>query len=934
MIFQGVHMKVMLLCMLMCVAGALSADNIQPGDDVSEFFFSEIEGRKAGPNAFLRDHALQQAWPAHVDNAFRAEAARKARGAFDQVRYRGKSRGQSGVWRLVGPMTESTEGSYGNSTGRVTDLAIGPSCNDDQCRMFVGTAGGGLWRTDRALHPDNPGWRHLGNGLEVNTIGAVTLDPNDASGNTLYVGTGETNFNYSSGAGLGLYKSTDGGDRFIRIPTMITDPVVSPDPIDFAVTRGISQVVVVPGSPETLYIATTTALIGMTAVRGGQSTITGGAQGRVGLYRTTDGGASWTLLFDVPINEYSSPDTPDGIYEQISGVKDVQLDPQDAETIYISVADDGLYRSSPALEGGDASFHKLFQLDAPDRTASYAAFDMTVKDGKTRIYLYNGIGNDFAAKQGLFRLDDARVAHDDLFAAGANTNAWMDMTYPLVNPEDHQDAIICGAQCVYDLVVATPDGQPDTVYLGGQLNASLRAPVVASTNGGESFQSHRVDLQTPLNAPHVDVRSIVFNPENSDMAFVGSDGGVVRNNGRFGDGRYHCEETYGASPGTPFFEICQAGMQRIPEEWVFMNRGLAAMQLYNISADPRQPLKRIMAGTQDNSTQWHDGTESAKNWSKVFGLGDGTSANGFHRDNPDILFASFQSFFFFTNFTGAREDIDSWYFTAMPFFFSGELLDPVGPSGRQFITFDPTDADTQYTGFEHVWRTRNNGGALADLQAKNCNYRGQWSFDCGDWQPLGEFLTRDAYGPDRAGGVITAAERSSGDTGTLWAATTLGRVFVTKNVDDDHEAVDFKRLDSAETPPRFISGIAVDNENPDRAFISYSGFNAVTPDQPGHVFQVDYDGEGATFTSMDHNLQDLPINHIVRDDLTGDLYAATDYGVLVLRDGTTRWEQAGEGLPVVLTPHLEIHPEHRLLFAATHGLGGWYLNLPKLKRGK
>ena len=109
-------MKVILLFALMCVTGALSADGIQPGDEAGEFFFSEIEGRKAGPNAFLRDHALQQAWPAQVDNAFRAEAARKARGAFDQVRYRGKSRGQTGVWRMVGPMTESTEGSYDNYT--------------------------------------------------------------------------------------------------------------------------------------------------------------------------------------------------------------------------------------------------------------------------------------------------------------------------------------------------------------------------------------------------------------------------------------------------------------------------------------------------------------------------------------------------------------------------------------------------------------------------------------------------------------------------------------------------------------------------------------------------------------------------------------------------------------------------------------------------
>jgi hypothetical protein len=338
-----------------------------------------------------------------------------------------------------------------------------------------------------------------------------------------------------------------------------------------------------------------------------------------------------------------------------------------------------------------------------------------------------------------------------------------------------------------------------------------------------------------------------------------------------------------------------------------------------------------MAGAQDNSTQWNEDTESTLDWTMLFNVGDGTSANGFHPTDPNILFASFQSNWFFTHFNGGIGGADSWVITSWPIQDSGEATDPVGPSGRQFLTFDPLVPDTQYTGYEHVWRTRNNGGDRTFLEANCTNGGDTYGPGCGDWEPLGDFLTRDAFGNNRLGGVIVAAERSTADAGTLWAATSLGRVFITQNVDAPADAVSFDRVDSINTPPRFISGIAVDHKNPRRAFVSYSGFNAVTPDTPGHVFEVVYDGAEAVFTSIDYNLGDMPINHLVRDDVTGDLYAATDFGVLVLPHRTKTWGLAGQELPTVLTPHLEIHPQKRILFAATHGMGAWYLKLRSVK---
>jgi hypothetical protein len=383
-------------------------------------------------------------------------------------------------------------------------------------------------------------------------------------------------------------------------------------------------------------------------------------------------------------------------------------------------------------------------------------------------------------------------------------------------------------------------------------------------------------------------------------------------------------------------------MSKLPTTITFLNKGLQTIQFFNVAADPNNPFERIMGGAQDNGTLLFDKSVNhrPRQWFVDFGIGDGTSANGFHPTNPDIVFASFQSQFFFTNFHRGSGGIGVWVWTSAPILFSGE---PGSASelfsGRQFMTFDPVHPDTQFTGYSHVWRTLDNGGNQAFLEA-NCTalevfFQGNFSFSCGDWAALGPPLNDafSGFGADRSGGIVVAAQRTAADAGTLWAATNLGRVFVSHNANNATPAnVTFARVDStdAAAPGRFVSAIAVDPSKPDHAWVAYSGFNALTPRTPGHVFEVIWHPNTLTseWTSLDYDLGDLPINHLVRDAKTGDLYAATDFGVLVLPDHTSHWQEAGEGFPTVLTPYLQILADRRVLFAGTHGLGAWYLTLP------
>ena len=162
---------------------------------------------------------LQRAYPASEITLDQTTGAQSAWAALAAA---GSS---PGAWQLIGPSTAKVpavlnvlgDNADYVTAGRVTAMAIGPTCQPGACPVYVGAAGGGIWRTPDGL-AGNPQWQFVSGSFATNAIGSLIVDPNDASGNTLLAGTGEPNISVDSEAGMGVYKSTDGGSTWTQLP--------------------------------------------------------------------------------------------------------------------------------------------------------------------------------------------------------------------------------------------------------------------------------------------------------------------------------------------------------------------------------------------------------------------------------------------------------------------------------------------------------------------------------------------------------------------------------------------------------------------------------------------------------------------------------------------------------------------------------------------
>jgi hypothetical protein len=127
-----------------------------------------------------------------------------------------------------------------------------------------------------------------------------------------------------------------------------------------------------------------------------------------------------------------------------------------------------------------------------------------------------------------------------------------------------------------------------------------------------------------------------------------------------------------------------------------------------------------------------------------------------------------------------------------------------------------------------------------------------------------------------------------------------------------------------------VSGIVLDRSDSNHAWISYSGYGAYTPQTRQHVIEARYD-EGrhrATFTDRSYDIGDQPVTGLALNEDNGDLYAATDFGVLRLPAGATHWLRAGTGLPNVAVYGITLAQDANVLYAATHGRGAYAVSLP------
>lgn len=845
-------------------------------------------------------------------------------------------------------------------SGRITALAIASVCQPGNCRLWVAAAGGGIWRTDDALSTSGPTWTFVSASFATNAIGALTYD---ASTNTLYAGTGEANASSDSEAGFGIYKSTDGGDNWTPLAgntsvasgTVDCTAVLGSGGVQTAPAysgpafngRAISSIVI---NGSTMYVGSTRAVRGVSAVSSGGAVSLAPGLPPYGMWKSTDGGATFTLL-EVE-TACLNPTLPNaaGIIQtsfgSTRGVNHIEVDPSNSGVVYAAAfprnnalpvnTGGGVWRSND----GGGTWNQIYPALNPTQNTDRSEFAVTLlPTGTTRMYVNDGNAGTNPAR--FYRSDD--VAN--------GSPVFTDLTTT-------QNIATCTSQCWYDNYVVSPAGYPDSVYVGGSFsynesgNISDARGVIYSTDAGASFTDMTWDATfkpTPVgsccqpnpvapNGIHPDQHALVVSPTNPGLFFEGSDGGLMRSDGTFTDISGQCS-TYRHLTGANL-TLCQQLLSRVPTTLYSLNRGLSTLQFQGISIDPHD-FRIVQGGTQDNGT-WQ-ANWSAVIWQQII-YGDG-GQSGFSATNSNLRFNTFTGQANDANFQNG--DPTKWVIIGGPIRSSSESAQFYPP-----VIADPSPAagQTIFQGSNSVWRTQDWGGNQLFLETNCPEFTTSASNpNCGDFVQIGPSgktsLTAsnatDYRGTTRSGGNVAAIQRTLSDTGTMWAATTTGRVFVSKNADNPAaNAVTYVRLDNlpsaTASPGRFVSGIYIDPANANHAWISYSSYSSLTPTTPGHIFSVLYDptangGLGdATWTNLDGSggtaFPDFPATSITWDPLFG-IFASNDWGVLRLPLGSTNWQVAGSGLPMVEITDLKIVPGARRLYAATHGRSVWYLQL-------
>jgi len=269
------------------------------------------------------------------------------------------------------------------------------------------------------------------------------------------------------------------------------------------------------------------------------------------------------------------------------------------------------------------------------------------------------------------------------------------------------------------------------------------------------------------------------------------------------DFSYDCNDRGGLT-GVSLLD-CKTWLSSIPERLITMNAGLPTLQLQDIAVDPTDPLNDLIVGTQDNGSPYWDGNGWGMNV-----LGDGAPPA---IDKGGVIhYHQYSGEGIDVNFDGTARD--RWLWIGDPLLYL--------PEGAAIfygsLVADPVVGESAFAGLQHIWRTKAAGNPDKAFLAEHCNTNtgdlagaGPDS-GCGDCLPLGG-TAGDLTGPPDNGkpggvaGFISAQARAPGDTGTMWAGTRRGRLYISKNIDAEPDtAVAYTRLDTPVRVPREGAG--------------------------------------------------------------------------------------------------------------------------------
>ncbi len=343
-------------------------------------------------------------------------------------------------------------GPIGNRVNSVSGVA------GDPLTYIVGAASGGVWKTvDGGLS-----WRPVFDKQDVHSIGSLSIAPSNPQ--TVYVGTGESFIRSNVSIGKGMYKSTDGGETWKHI--------------GLENTGRISRVLVHPKNENVVYV---TALGHAYA-----------PQKERGVYRTTDGGATWEHILFV---------------DDKTGASDIVMDPDNPLILLAGMwqlklrtwnrtsggPGSGIHMTS---DGGD-TWRKLEGNGLPKGPLGKIALAMTpAKPDRVYALIETGDGVPYEGKP---------TEAGELWRSDNNGK-----TFQLVN--SNRD--LGGRQAYYTRCTASPDNPHEIHFMAAGFSTSI--------DGGVSVKAP----SSPLSAPNWDHHEMWIDPTNGNRMIVVGDGGV------------------------------------------------------------------------------------------------------------------------------------------------------------------------------------------------------------------------------------------------------------------------------------------------------------------------------------------------------------------------------------------------------------------------